>query len=232
MVGLHRMFWSMMVMGSWLMGGSYHRCYAYRADDILLTPPESFARMILVVPRDWDVQDTHPMVLLLTDRSGREERMSQYLMCDHNLTQSRGRYRCGGECDAGEVWVGTDKSLSLDTPYPLEVDIPAKPYEEETRTELHLKPGISSAKAHAVPCPLYVERLYNPERPGARPEDPLLNVCYTHKSTQQGTTHYQGCFLTPSRCATLHRQHFGHYPDEARAYRGFLRCVDSRPHAK
>jgi len=229
MVRLHRLLW-IVVAGSMAMGGGYHRCYEYKADDFTLTPPQPFERMVLVVPKDWRGPETHPMVLLLTDRSGRKERMSQWLICDHNTTRGRGRYRCGGECDGGEVFVGEDMSLNLDTQYKLSVDIPVGRDEEGKRAKLDLKKGIDSAQAHEVSCPLYTERLYNPERLGDKSGEPLLDVCYTRKTKTKGHAHYHGCFMTTSRCRTIHREHFGHYPDIDSAYAAFLRCVDSRPH--
>ncbi len=222
------MMW-IVVAGSLAVGGGYHSCYEYQADDFVLTPPLPYERIVLVVPRDWKrPNETHPLVLLLTDRSGRKERMSQYLLCDHNTT--RGRYRCGGECDGGEVFVGEDMSLNLDTPYKLDLDIPTVgKYEEEKRTELNLRKGLSSAQGREVPCPLYTERLYNPERLGDKPDEPLLNVCYTRKTTTKGHLRYHGCFMTTARCNAVHREHFGYYPSIDRAYAGFLRCVDSNP---
>jgi len=209
------------------MAGGYYRCYEYRASDFVMKPPLPYKRMFIAVPNVWPKQEQRPLVMFFTDASGRHEKMSQYLGCKWNSRKER--YRCGGECDAGEVMMGKDMSLNFDTDYKLQVDIPVSISQEEERSELDLKTGTAVAKAVSVVCPLYVEQLFDPVRDGEYKDGPLLHVCYAQKVRHTQTVSYSGCMMNMKPCSVVGKQHFGTYPNEDDTYTAFLRCVDSKP---
>ena len=53
-----------------------------------------------------------------------------------------------------------------------------------------------------------------------------LYVCYDYKNS---FGEYSGCFRSKLSCKSLHKQHFGRYPNRHAAYRAFLRCTSSSP---
>jgi hypothetical protein len=155
------------------------------------------------------------------------ERLSQYPTC--TWSKERGLYRCGGECDAGELFLEKDFSIRLIEPYKLELDIPVALYQEERRAKLDLRKDIQKSRAHQTTCPLYTERLFNPEALGGHTADPLLNVCYVSKVRRGTSWAYEGCLMNANPCKRIGKQHFGHYPNIEDAYKAFLRCVDAIP---
>jgi len=215
------------MMVSVVMAGEYYRCYEYRAGDFVMKQPSPYERVFMAVPKVWPKQEKRPLIMFFTDASGRHEKMSQYLGCIWNSTTER--YRCGGECDAGEVMMRKDMSLSFDTDYKLEVDIPVALYQEEERSGLDLRQDVAMAKAKPVTCPLNVERLFDPIRDGEYKDGPVLHVCYTQKVSHAKTFSYGGCMMSLKPCKAIGKQHFGKYPNEKDTYNAFLRCVDSKP---
>ncbi len=209
------------------MANEYFRCHEYHATDFRIGQRVPFERVVLAAPKVWPQNTIQPLILLFLDKSGREEKASQYLFCTWN--EEKALYRCGGECDAGELFLEKDLSMRLMGTNKLEVDIPVDPYQEEKRTHLDLRKGIEKAKAQKVTCPLYTERLFNPEALGGYSADPLLNVCYTAKSKQGAAWIYEGCLMNAKPCKQIGKQHFGHYENVDSAYQAFLRCVDAVP---
>jgi hypothetical protein len=215
------------VAASIATAGNYYRCYEYKANDFKVIPVLHYERVFIAVPKAWPKQEKRPLIMFFTDASGRHEKTSQYLGCVWDSTTER--YRCGGECDAGEVMMRKDMSLSFDTDYKLEVDIPVATYQEEERSGLDLRQGVATAKAEPVTCPLNVERLFDPIRDGEYKDGPVLHVCYTQKKSHAKTFSYGGCMMSMKPCSVLGKQHFGKYPNEEDTYNAFLRCVDSKP---
>ncbi len=207
--------------------GSYYRCYAYTPADFKVKTTAPYERIVLAVPKPWPKETIQPLVMLFLSQDGRKMTMSQYLGCVWD--SAKGYYRCGGECDAGEVMMGKDMSLYFDTDYKLEVDIEVEKYREEERAGMDLSPGTVRAKATPITCPLYVETLFNPLRDGQYNDGPLRNVCYDTKVKTMSGWRYEGCTLRNRSCHSIHKAHFGKYPSQDDAYQAFLRCVDSQP---
>ena len=202
-----------------------YSCYEYQASRFYTTPSISFDRVVLAVPSIWPEQTYQPLILLFTDKTGRRKKLSQYIECQWK--KEKGLYRCGGECDAGEVILHRDMSMELPKEYSLNVDIPVEMYAEEERAELHFK-ATKRVYGKKVKCPPYAEQFYDPVRDGEN-MDPLLSVCYDSKKIENGILHYQGCQMRNVKCSKAGKMHFGHYKSTDDAYQAFLRCLDSTP---
>lgn len=227
-----RILMVLIVMSSLGMSKDYYRCYEYSPSNFKLNPQVSYDRMILSVPKVWPKQETNSLILLFLDKDGREMKMSQYVNCKYGKSiygESIDGYICGGECDAGQLFMKKDMSLSFPKEYKLSVDIEGGMNAVQERADLDLKKGIALANSHSVKCPPYVEKLFNPTRDGEHGGDPLLNVCYKKKSRKEGKIQYQGCFMSPKKCNSIGKEHFGHYQSIEDSYRAFLRCIDSGP---
>jgi len=53
-----------------------------------------------------------------------------------------------------------------------------------------------------------------------------LYVCYDYKNS---FGEYSGCFRSKLSCKSIHKKHFGLYPNRHESYRAFLRCSASAP---
>ena len=207
-------------------GPGYYDCYEYSARDFATDPKLKFERAVLAIPGDWPKFTRQPLIFLLLDRRGRALIASQYLEC---TSKKDGEFRCGGECDAGEIFMRADRTLYLRGRYRLEVDLPTGKYQEEKRAKFDIVSSSGESTPFPAICPLYVERLYNRYRDGEGNDDPLLNVCYDNKRNLYGRWLYRGCSMQSKRCDAIGKKNFGHYEDIESTYRGFLRCKDSTP---
>jgi len=201
---------------------SYYRCQTYNRSSIRLDPPVAYERIYLAVPKRID--DRHAMILFLTDAAGRRVALQQYLYCHPD--GKGGAYRCGGECDAGEILITKNGDLHFGTEAPLELDIEKPdPMEEEDRSTIHPVGKDRISEAHPSPCPPVVVIFFNPVRDG---EDASIRhpyVCYDRKSGGE----YQGCDFSTRPCERIGKRHFGRYPTESASHAALERCVQSRP---
>ena len=53
-----------------------------------------------------------------------------------------------------------------------------------------------------------------------------LYVCYDYKNS---FGEYSGCFRSKLSCKSIHKKHFGHYPNKHDSYRALFRCIASAP---
>ena len=223
------------LMSCLVVAQEYYRCHEYSKGDFTLNPKIAHSRVVMAIPKTWPKQERNSLILLLLDKSGRELKMSQYITCLYGKSiygNNPDGYICGGEDDAGRIWMRSDISISFPKEYKLNVDIEQDRTREIARAAMDLKRGITSAKASSVECPLYVEKLYDPTRSTEHGDEPLLNVCYDSKQSSKQQILYSGCFMSPKSCLAIGKQHFGHYENPESSYRAFLRCSDSQPRAK
>ncbi len=145
------------------------------------------------------------LIALVAKVSGKIYRHN-YIICH----KEKGKFACGGECDSGQLELGKDMKLQLDT-LSFVVDDMEGPRAELVLTQR--KQG-SWLRAKKVACPEYVVE--------------GLNVCYDRKIIDSGIS-YDGCIRSHLACDKVAKRHFGAYPNENSAQSALIRCEQSRP---
>jgi len=217
---------AILLLGGVMRAEDFYRCYEYKTDDFRVDSPLPWERVVLAVPKIFPTEEKYPALMLLLDRAGRRESMSQYLYCRRDPHGSG--YICGGECDGGTVRLTDRWSLYFGKKEMLGLDMVASSSDgADERAPMRLKKGIQKTQGHPVSCPPLVEMEFNPERDGEHAQRaPALNVCYRARHTVLDRVWYTGCTIRARPCVQSGQKHFGHYSNGAETYEAFLRCLD------